>query len=80
VIAGVVARDPRFPNLTGRMLYADLCIGEIRSLRFVDGSLAEDAPIGAKVAEPTSFGRDALGRIYVSSLADNAVYRLDPVP
>jgi glucose/arabinose dehydrogenase len=80
VIAGVVARDPRLPNLTGRMLYADLCLGEIRSLRFADGSLAEDVPIEAKVAEPTSFGKDALGRIYVTSLADNAVYRLDPVP
>jgi hypothetical protein len=49
-------------------------------MRFADGSLVENGPIGLKVPEPSSFGEDGLGKIYITSLADGTVYRLDPSP
>jgi glucose/arabinose dehydrogenase len=80
VIAGDVVRDPRLPGLAGRLLYSDLCTGAIRSIEVADGALVEDAPIDVTVPEPTSFGTDGVDRIYVTSLADGGVYRLDPAP
>ena len=80
VIAGFVVRDPRLPGLAGRFLYSDFCGGEIRSLNVLDGRLAGDTPLDVKVDEPTSFGMDGLNRIYIMSLKDNTVYRLDPAP
>jgi glucose/arabinose dehydrogenase len=77
VIGGLVARDPRLPALEGRFLYTDFCLGALRSLRVAGGAVSGDGPLGVTVASPTSFGQDALGRVYVTSL-DGPVYRLDP--
>jgi glucose/arabinose dehydrogenase len=79
VIGGVIARDPRLPQLAGRFLYGDLCTGALRSLLYQDGKLADDASIGPFLGQVMAWGEDALGRIYVSSLADRSLYRLDPV-
>jgi glucose/arabinose dehydrogenase len=77
VIGGLVARDARLPALEGRFLYTDFCLGELRSLRVAGGAVSGDGPLGVTVAAPTSFGQDALGRVYVTTL-DGPVYRLDP--
>jgi glucose/arabinose dehydrogenase len=79
VIGGVIARDPRLPQLAGRFLYGDLCSGAIRSMLYADGHVIDDAPVGPFLGQVMAFGEDGLGRIYASSLADRSLYRLDPV-
>jgi glucose/arabinose dehydrogenase len=75
VTGGVVARDPRLPELDGLYLWSDLCDGRIYALD-PTGTPGE-TPINLTVEEPTSFGTDAANRIYVAS-ANGAVYRIDP--
>ena len=77
MIAGYVVRDPGLPALVGRLVYADLALGRIRSLDpdAADPS-ATDAPTGLAVDQPSSFGEGPGGKIYVSSLGDGAVYRI----
>jgi glucose/arabinose dehydrogenase len=75
ITGGFVARDPALGNLFGRYLYADLCSGEIRSLRLGLPLPSGDRSEGLAVGAPTSFGQDACGRIYVAS-HQGPVYRL----
>ncbi|MGH2924616.1 MAG: PQQ-dependent sugar dehydrogenase [Solirubrobacterales bacterium] len=77
VIGGYVVRDPALRRLSGRYLYADLCTGEIRSLRPKPGGARKDRGTGLDVRLPTSFGEDDRGRIYVAS-RPGPVYRLKP--
>ena len=77
VIGGYVVRDRRLRPLYRRYVFADLCTGRIRSfvprLRRVRGARFS----GLTVRNPTSFGEDSRGRLYVTSLAGR-VYRLAP--
>jgi glucose/arabinose dehydrogenase len=77
IIGGYVVGDPRQPGLRGRYVYSDLCEGELRSLVPRLGRARGDRSLGLRVSSPSSFGEDALGRIYVSSL-EGPVYRLVP--
>ena len=77
VIGGVVARDPRIPELTGRYLFGDLCSGKVTALLVQGGKVSASGDLGLEIPELTSFGIDGLGRIYVMSL-QGGVYRLDP--
>jgi hypothetical protein len=70
IIGGYVARDAGLGDLYGRYLYADLCVGEIRSLQLpmtAQGSACGDRSEGLSVNEPVSFGEDSSGRLYVVS-------------
>jgi glucose/arabinose dehydrogenase len=77
VIGGYVARGPGLGDLYGRYLYADLCLGEIRS--FLPGPApipaASDRGEGIQVESLHSFGEDSCGRLYAVS-GDGPVYRL----
>jgi glucose/arabinose dehydrogenase len=76
VTGGYVVRDPAVPALRGRYVYGDFCKGQLRSARLSAGSASGDRSLGLrKVGELSSFGEDALGRVYVVSLS-GAVYRL----
>jgi glucose/arabinose dehydrogenase len=78
VTGGFVVRDPRLPVLAGRYVYADLCVGQLRSLVPSQTAAAGDAPLGVPtVGSPDSFGEGRGGVIYVVSL-EGPVYRLDP--
>jgi glucose/arabinose dehydrogenase len=78
VTGGYVVRDPRLPGLAGRYLYADLCVGQLRSLIPSQAGASGDTPLGVPtVSSPASFGEGRGGVIYVVSL-DGPVYRLDP--
>ena len=77
VIGGVVVRDERLPELSGRYLYGDLCTGAITALAVVEGRVTASGELGIVVPELASFGIDGLGRVYVISLRGD-VYRLDP--
>jgi hypothetical protein len=74
ITGGYVVRDPALGNFVGRYLFADFFDGSIRSIR-VDASNPSEQPTGTSVANLSSFGEDAAGRIYATSL-DGPVYRL----
>ncbi len=75
ITGGYVVRDPGLPSLLGRYVYADYCVGEIRSI--VPSTGAGDASTGIDVTDFTlvAFGEDACGRIYVAQLS-GAVSRI----
>jgi hypothetical protein len=77
VIGGVVVRDGRIPALAGRYLYGDYCSGRIVAVAVEAGTVAVSGELGLVVPELTSFGVDALGRIYAMSLRGD-LFRIDP--
>jgi glucose/arabinose dehydrogenase len=78
VTGGYVVRDPELTSLYGRYLYGDYCEGELRSFTAEpDTEASDDRALGAQVPSLSSFGEDAEGHIYATSL-EGAVYRLDP--
>lgn len=77
ITGGYVVRDPALGDLYGRYVYADYCVGEIRSLVLpaTGGGIAGgDRSEGLDVANPVSFGEDSCGRLYVLSQV-GTVYR-----
>lgn len=79
ITGGYVVRDPSLDDLYGRYLYADFCVGQLRSLSLPEaggGRASGDRSEGLVVANPVSFGEDSCGRIYVVSNG-GAVYRLE---
>jgi glucose/arabinose dehydrogenase len=77
VTGGYVVRDRALSSLYGRYLYADFCVGELRSFPAEPGREAtDDRALGVHVASLSSFGEDSRGRIYVVSL-EGPVYRLE---
>jgi glucose/sorbosone dehydrogenase len=78
ITGGYVVRDPSLGDLHGRYLYADFCVGELRSLALPGsggGQASGDRSEGLTVPSPVSFGEDSCGRIYVAS-NEGIVYRL----
>jgi glucose/arabinose dehydrogenase len=78
VTGGYVVRDETLRSLYGRYLYADFCLGELRSFAARPGRDAgDDRALGVQVPMLSSFAEDSSGRIYVVSL-EGPVYRLTP--
>jgi hypothetical protein len=79
ITGGYVVRAPDLPSLAGRYVHADFCVGVVRSALLQSGSAQGDAPIGVNVANPSSFGEDLGGCVYVVSLQGD-VFRLTESP
>jgi glucose/arabinose dehydrogenase len=78
VTGGVVVRDSSLTNLVGSYVYGDYCKGQLRAAQLGPGSATGDNALGLPtVRSLSSFGEDARGRVYVTSL-DGPVYRLAP--
>jgi hypothetical protein len=75
VTGGVVVRDPGLPALAGRYLYGDFCRGRIASFRISAGQAVDAGSLGLTVPSLSSFGEDARGRVYLTSL-NGSVFRL----
>jgi glucose/arabinose dehydrogenase len=76
ITGGHVVRDPELPALAGRYVYGDFCLGQIRSATLRPGGARNDRSLGlTRVENLSSFGEDASGRVYVTSL-EGPVYRL----
>ena len=84
ITGGYVVRDAALPELAGRYLYADQCVGTVRSAVLGPGRASNDAAVGdpangaappLTVAQLDSFGEDAACRLYVVSRT-GPVYRL----
>ena len=79
IIGGYVVRAPDLQSLAGRYLHADLCTGVIRSAVLQPGAALDDAPTGLALTNPSSFGEDLGGCVYVTSLAGD-VFRITESP
>jgi hypothetical protein len=75
VVVGVTVQDPELRDLEGRQLYGDFCDPELRSFRLEGNRAVDDEPLGVSVRNTSSFGVDASGHVYVTSLT-GPVYRL----
>jgi hypothetical protein len=74
ITGGYVVRDESLGDLYGRYVYADYCVGQIRSLVPGVPSASGDRSEGLNVPNPSSFGEDACRRLYVVS-HQGAVFR-----
>jgi glucose/arabinose dehydrogenase len=77
ITGGVVVRDPGLPALAGRYVFGDYCRGRIESARLSSGRARSVRRGRLRVDLLSSFGEDARGRVYVTSL-EGPVYRLAP--
>ena len=77
VTGGYVIRDRRLPALAGRYVYGDFCAGDLLTAKLRQDGARERRSLGLHVDALSSFGEDARGRVYVTSL-NGPVYRLDP--
>jgi glucose/arabinose dehydrogenase len=77
ITGGVVVRDPALASLRGRYVFGDFCRGRIESARLSAGRARAVRQTRLRVASLSSFGEDARGRVYATSL-DGPVYRLAP--
>jgi glucose/arabinose dehydrogenase len=75
ITGGYVVRDQSLGDLYGRYLYADFCVGQLRSHVPALPAASGDRAEGISVANPSSFGEDSCGRVYVASLGGE-VHRL----
>ncbi|MEX2195377.1 MAG: PQQ-dependent sugar dehydrogenase [Thermoleophilaceae bacterium] len=75
ITGGYVVRDRALRALYGRYVYGDFCEPRIRSALLRSGRARGDRATGLRVEGISSFGEDALGRVYVASL-DGPVHRL----
>jgi glucose/arabinose dehydrogenase len=79
ITGGYVVRDPRLRSLFGRYIYADFCEGDIRSLSPNTKRARGDRSAGlARQPGISSFGEDARGRIYITNLFSDTVFKLKP--
>jgi glucose/arabinose dehydrogenase len=75
IIGGYVVRDPSLKALYGQYLYGDNCKTGVRAATLSPGHASGDRRIGISVPALSSFGEDARGRVYITSLA-GPVYRI----
>lgn len=73
IVGGYVYRGAGIPGLAGTYLFSDACRGQIVAAL---GGVTRD--VGASVAQPSSFGEDASGELWVLSLS-GPVFRLGRV-
>jgi glucose/arabinose dehydrogenase len=85
VTGGVVYRGCRMPGYSGHYFYADYGTGLIRSFRLDAGRAVEPrdwtaalSGAGRAIRNPSSFGLDADGEVYIVDY-DGEIYRIEPV-
>jgi glucose/arabinose dehydrogenase len=77
ITGGVVVRDPVLAALRGRYVFGDFCVGRIESARLRGARARDVRATRLRLEQLSSFGEDARGRVYATSLA-GPVYRLAP--
>ena len=89
VAGGFVYRGCAMPDVHGEYFYADTAFGWIRSFKGVSGGDAQnllnrtadlDPPGAQAINNPSSFGEDARGELYIADLGDGEVYKIVPGP
>jgi glucose/arabinose dehydrogenase len=75
IIGGYVVRDRSLGSLYGRYLYGDNCNPGVYSVKLRSGHASANRSLPFHVRGLSSFGQDARGRIYMTSLGGQ-LYRL----
>ena len=75
ITGGVVVRDRGVPGLYGRYVFGDFCVGRIESAKLGPGRATRQRRTRLRVPMLSSFGEDARGRVYATSL-DGPVFRI----
>jgi glucose/arabinose dehydrogenase len=75
VTGGIVVRDPRVPAMRGRYLFGDYCKDRLYSAVLRPRRARDLRRHRFSVQSVSSFGEDARGRVYVTSLS-GPVYRI----
>lgn len=86
IVAGYVYRGCRIPDLRGTFFYADWCSASIWSFALTDGQVTDstdrtgelDPPGADQINQPSSFGLDGAGEMYILDHADGEVYKIVP--
>ena len=79
ITGGVVYRGGALPKLAGQYLYADFCSGTVWALAHENGQRALGNVSLGSVPNPSSFGEDAAGEVYLTAY-DGFVYRIEANP
>jgi glucose/arabinose dehydrogenase len=74
ITGGVVIRDPALKAWRGRYVFGDFCRGVIQTAVLSGGKARNKTDRKLEVPQLSSFGEDARGRVYATSL-DGPVYR-----
>ena len=74
ITGGVIIRDPALKSWRGRYVFGDFCRGVIQTAVLSSGRAKSLTDRKLKVPQLSSFGEDAGGRVYATSL-DGPVYR-----
>lgn len=78
MVSGFRYRGQAIPALEGRVVYADLCATDVRTLTLdADGEVVADDVVGQLPEPVVSFGEDHAGEIYGLGVG-GGLYRLDP--
>jgi hypothetical protein len=83
ITGGYVSRDPGTPSTAGRYLYADFCVGQVRSFNPGIGAplgATGDRSEGTDLDAVSSFGEDACGRLYLATLGGSVGRIEDSTP
>jgi glucose/arabinose dehydrogenase len=75
VTGGFVYRGAAVPAARGRYFFGDFCAGRVWSLRVTGGRARNVRTEGFRVTSLSSFGEDAAGELYLTSL-EGGVYKL----
>jgi len=74
ITGGYVYRGSREPALAGKYFYADYCSDEVFYAAQQDGAWTQT--LATTVANPTTFGEDSAGELYIVSQKTSEIFRL----
>ncbi|UCF60316.1 MAG: PQQ-dependent sugar dehydrogenase [Anaerolineaceae bacterium] len=80
VTGGLVIRDPSLPDWQGVYLYGDYGTGLIWGLLHDGQGNWQNEVLFDTDYQISSFGMDAIGRVYLIDYVGGAIYRLEPTP
>src|SRR4051812_49138581 len=76
VTGGYVYRGTKIPSIKGRYFYGDYCSGNVWSLKVSGGKARGVRLESIKVPGLSSFGQDAAGELYATSVDSGDLFRL----
>ena len=84
IVGGYVYRGAAIPTLKGTYFYADFTRGRIWSLKYDGTTVSElvertselDPPGTARILNPSSFGEDSAGELYIADYDDGEIYKI----
>lgn len=76
VVGGYVYRGERYPSMQGWYLFADYASGNLMGLSTHATQVPQFFDAGSIMSNPTSFGEDDAGEIYVATFFEGKIFRV----